>query len=186
MNKADFIKKYNMKELSEADGFLIDIIYSTPNNFTKQIIYKSPICMLRKKTAQKLMEANNILNSKGYKLKIWDSFRPLIFQRRMFDIYPDENFVANPDSEDCPHCKGSAIDLTLCTLDDKEIPMPTEFDHFGPECSRDWYNNLNPNVKQNALLLENIMKECGFIPYKYEWWHFDDKDEYEIIREMYE
>ena len=186
MNKADFIKKYNMKELSELDGFVIDIIYSTPNNFTKQIIYQSPICMLREKTAQKLMEANRILNNKGYKLKIWDSFRPLIFQKRMFDIYPDENFVANPDSEDCPHCKGSAIDLTLCTLDDKEIPMPTEFDHFGPECSRDWYNHLNPDVRKNALLLENTMKECGFIPYKYEWWHFDDEDEYEIIQEMYE
>ena len=185
MNKNDFIKKYNMKELSESDGFFIDIVYSTPNNFTKQKIYQFPICMLKNETAQKLLNANNILNGKGYRLKIWDSFRPLIFQKRMFEVFPDEKFVANPDTEDCPHCTGGAVDLTLCTIDGKELTMPTEFDHFGPECSRYYYNNLNQDVKQNVLLLENTMKECGFIPYEYEWWHFDDKDKYEIIREFF-
>ena len=86
MDKLEFIKKYNMKELSESDGFLIEIVYATANNFTKQIIYQSPICMLRDGTAKKLINANHILNSKGYKLKIWDSFRPLIFQKRMFEM----------------------------------------------------------------------------------------------------
>lgn len=186
MNKIDFITKYNMTELSEEDGFLIDIIYATPNNFTKEVLYNEPICMLRKKTADKLKRANSKLMQKGFKIKIWDSFRPIIYQRKMFEIYPDENFVANPDSTDCPHCKGSAIDVTLCTLDGDTIKMPTEFDHFGIESSREYYTNLDTKTKNNVLLLEETMKECGFVPFLYEWWHFDDSDEYEIISEMYE
>lgn len=186
MNKIDFMNKYNMTELSEKDGFLIDIIYATPDNFTKEVLYNDPICMLRKKTADKLKQANYKLMQKGFKIKIWDSFRPIIYQRKMFEIYPDENFVANPDTTDCPHCKGSAIDATLCTLDGNTIKMPTEFDHFGIESSREYYTNLDTETKKNVLLLEETMKECGFVPFLYEWWHFEDSDEYEIISEMYE
>ena len=61
--------------------------------------------------------------------------------------------------------------------------MPTEFDYFGKESFRNNYDNLDLLTKQNVLLLENIMKECGFIPFPSEWWHFDDSDEYEMIME---
>jgi len=186
MDKEEFIKKYKMKELSEKDGFKIDIIYSTSDNFTNQKLYDEPICMLREKTAQKLIKANQILNEKGYKIKIWDAFRPISYQRKMFEIYPDENFVANPDKTECNHCKGSAVDITLCKLDGTEIKMPTEFDHFGIESYRNYYEKLDYETKKNALLLENTMKECGFIPFESEWWHFNDKDNYDIIFEMYE
>ena len=186
MNITEFKNKYDLVELTEKDGFIIEMIYATPNNFTGQIIYQNPICMLRKGTADKLIKANKILNEKGYTIKIWDAFRPLMFQRRMFEVYPDENFVANPDKKVCNHCKGSAVDITLCTKDGKEIPMPTEFDHFGIESSRKYYDNLDQETRNNVLLLENTMVECGFDPYEPEWWHFNDKDEYEIIKEIYD
>ena len=186
MSITEFKNKYGLVELSEKDGFVIEMIYATPNNFTGQIIYQNPICMLRKETANKLIKANNILREKGYVIKIWDAFRPLIFQRRMFEVYPDENYVANPDKTVCNHCKGNAVDITLCTMDGKEVSMPTEFDHFGIESSRKYYDNLDIETRNNVLLLENTMVECGFIPYEHEWWHFNDKDEYEIIKEMYD
>ena len=185
MNKNEFLKKYNMKELTEKDGFSIEIVYSTSNNFTKQVLYDEPICMLRKKTAEKLIKANNIINKKGYKIKIWDAFRPIEYQRKMFEIFPDENYVANPDKTKCNHCKGSAIDVTLCTLDGEEVKMPTEFDHFGIESYRDYYEKLDIETRENVLLLETTLKEYGFIPYFFEWWHFNDADDYEIIYEMY-
>lgn len=186
MNKGEFMNKYEMKELYEEDGFALDIVYATPNNFTKEILYEEPICMLREKTAQKLIKVNSILKEKGYKIKIWDAFRPIEYQRKMFKIYPDENFVANPDKTECNHCKGSAVDVTICTLDNKEVKMPTEFDHFGIESYRNYYDNLEPETKANVLLLENTMKECGFIPFPFEWWHFNDIDNYDIVFEMYE
>ena len=186
MDKNTFIKKYNMKELTESDGVALNIIYATPNNFTGEVLYDEPICMLREKTAKKILMANKILNEKGYKLMIWDAFRPIKYQRKMFEVYPDENFVANPDTEDCPHCKGSAVDVTICKYDNSLIKMPTEFDHFGIESHRDYYNNLDSDSRKNAILLENTMKQCGFTPFPYEWWHYDDNDDYDIIHEMYE
>ena len=33
------------------EGFVLEIVYATPNNFTNEILYKEPICMLREKTA---------------------------------------------------------------------------------------------------------------------------------------
>ena len=186
MDKKFFLKKYNMIELTKEDGFEIEIIYSTPNNFTHQVLYDSPICFLRENTAKKLINANKILNEKGYKIKIWDAFRPIAYQRKMFSIYPDENFVANPDKKNCNHCKGSAIDITLCDLNGNELKMPTEFDHFGKESYRDYYNNLDEITKENVMLLENTMIECGFFPNPREWWHFNDIDEYDIILENYE
>ena len=63
--------------------------------------------------------------------------------------------------------------------------MPTEFDHFGVESYRNNYTNLDTVTKNNVLLLEDTMKNCGFIPFPFEWWHFDDVDNYDIIYEMY-
>ena len=185
MNKNDFIKKYKMKEKKKKNNIVIDIIYATPNNFTKEILYSEPICMLRKKTAKKLLEANKEFNSLGYKIKIWDTFRPIVYQRKMWSICPNEKFVANPETENINHCKGNAIDITLCTLDNKEIKMPTEFDHFGIESYRNYYNHLDKNTKKNVELLENIMIKHGFSPFPYEWWHFNDIDEYETIYECF-
>lgn len=186
MNKKEFIKKYKMKDLKESDGILIDIVYSTKNNFTNEVLYDTPICMLREKTAQKLLKVNEELKAKGLKIKIWDAFRPYKYQIKMWNICPDEKFVANPDKQNCNHCKGSAVDITLCTLDNKELKMPTKFDHFGIESYRNYYNNLNNEIKKNVLLLENIMIKYGFSPFPFEWWHFNDKDEYDMIYETFE
>ncbi len=186
MKKKEFMTKYNMKEFGEQDGFLVDIIYATPNNFTNQILYDMPICMLREGTAKKLINANQKLNSLGYRIKIWDTYRPIEYQRKMFKIYPDENFVANPNKTECYHCKGCAVDVTLCTLDGKDLEMPTEFDHFGIESYRNYYENLTEEKKKNVLLLEKTMVECGFLPYEFEWWHFNDSENYEVIKESFE
>lgn len=186
MNKKEFMEKFNMKDLTEEDGFAIDIIYATPNNFTNEVLYDYPICMLREQTAQKLIKANEELRKFGFKIKIWDAFRPIKYQRKMWEVYPDENFVANPDKKECNHCKGSAVDITLCTLDNKDIKMPTEFDHFGIESYRNYYYNLDETTRANVMILENIMIKSGFTPFPYEWWHFNDNDEYDIISEMFE
>ena len=79
MDKNEFMKKYKMRELSENDGLVLDIIYATPNNFTNEVLYKSPICMLREKTAEKLLKANSKLNKLGLKIKTFLSCSKLFF-----------------------------------------------------------------------------------------------------------
>lgn len=180
MNKSKFIRKYKLKELSENDGILIELVYSTNENFAKTILYDTNICLLRKKTAKKLLKANKKLKKLGYKIKIWDAFRPIKYQEIMYKKYPDETFVTNPKNGNSYHCMASAVDITLCTLDNKELEMPTEFDHFGKESYAD-YEFLSETAKKNRSILQNIMTKCGFKIYEYEWWHFNDKDEYDTI-----
>lgn len=186
MNKSEFIKKYGLIEISEKDGVLIDMIYATPNNFTNKILYNNNICLLREGTVRKLLKANHNLNKLGFKMKIWDAFRPIIYQRKMWEIYPNEKFVTNPEKGNSNHCKGCAVDVTLCTLDNKEIKMPTKFDYFGPESNRNYYKNLDKETQKNVVLLENNMRENGFSPFPSEWWHFDDIDKYDIINDIFE
>lgn len=186
MNKQEFIKKYNLKELTANDGICIDLMYATTNNFTHQKLYDDTTCLLRKNTAKKLLKANKKLLQYGYKIKIWDAFRPIKVQEKMWDLFPDENFVTNPKNGKSNHCKASAIDITLCTLDNKDIPMPTEFDHFGIESYRNYYPNLPINIQEKVILLENIMKKNGFNALPTEWWHFNDIDNYDIIDEIYD
>jgi len=186
MDKTEFIEKYKMRELSENDGLVLDIVYATANNFTNEVLYKEPICMLREKTAKKLLKANLKLNKLGFKIKIWDAFRPVKYQLKMWEIYPNEKFVSNPEKGNSIHCMGSAVDITLCDMNNNELKMPTKFDHFGIESYRDYYNNLDDITRNNVLLLENTMIECGFDLDPFEWWHFNDKDNYDMIYEMFE
>ena len=95
MNKNEFMKKYKMRELSEKDGLVLDIIYATPNNFTKEVLYKSPICMLREKTAEKLLKANSRLNKLGLKIKIWDAFRPISYQYKMYYLACNSEYFSS-------------------------------------------------------------------------------------------
>ncbi len=186
MKKSEFLEKYSLVELKESDNLVIDIKYATAENFTNEVLYSEPICFLRESTAKKLLAANEELNKNGYKLKVWDAFRPIEYQRKMWKVCPDENFVANPEKDNCNHCKGNAVDVTLCNLNDEEVAMPTEFDHFGIESYRNYYDNLANDVKKNAILLETTMQKHGFIAFPSEWWHFNDSDNYDIIRDIYE
>ena len=186
MSKEEFLKKYNLEEITEEENFILDIKYATNNNFIGKILYDEPMCMLRKSTKEKLVNVNKELNDMGYKLKIWDAFRPLEYQKHMWELFPDERFVSNPDKGNSNHTKGSAVDVTICTLDGEEISMPTKFDHFGEESFRNNYDLCDKETKSNVLFLENIMSRYGFIPFETEWWHFNDCDDYDMIKELYE
>lgn len=127
---------------------MLDIRYSTADNFTKEVLYDNSICLLRKGTVDKLFEANKKLSELGYCIKIWDAFRPVDAQRKMWSLVPDERFVADSDKGKINHCKGSSVDVTLCDLNGNEIKMPTEFDHLGEESFRDYYSNLDEETKK--------------------------------------
>ena len=71
------------------------------------------------------------------------------------------------------------MDVTLVTSDGEFVEMPTEFDDFSSLVDRD-YSDVPEEAKQNAILLETVMTDCGFKPYNGEWWHFSDTDAYPV------
>lgn len=152
---------------------MIDLRYATNDNFTGCVIYNFTEAYLRYGTILKLMQAEEQFEALGYKIKIWDAFRPFEAQIALWNVYPDGNYVANPKLGYTSHNIGNTVDITLVTLDNKEILMPTAFDDFTAKADRN-YADVTVEQAQNAILLEQIMTQCGFRGYTNEWWHYED------------
>ena len=159
---------------NEIPSIVLDIRYATTNNFMKQAVYDRADCYLRKKTAEKLRAVQEELAPKGLRLKIYDGYRPLSVQKKLWAIMPDENYVANP-AKGSRHNRGAAVDLTIVDKSGKELVMPTPFDDFTERAHRN-YNNLPAEALKNRKLLEDLMTKHGFVGLNSEWWHFDDVD----------
>jgi len=153
---------------------IVDLRYATANNFTKHTIYDSAVCLLHKDAAFALNTIQQELARRQLGLKIWDGYRSLIAQKKLWSICPDANYVCPPEKGG-RHTRGTAVDVTLVDLKThKELAMPTEFDDFTPKA---WITNddLSQEVKRNRDLLQTVMKKHGFEPIETEWWHFDLK-----------
>lgn len=178
----------NLIEINaEKLGVLIDLRYGSENNVCKQKMYSQKMrCFLQKDAYEKFLKAIKLAKNLGYKFKIWDAFRPLQVQQFMYDKFPeDENgvaFISNPKTGSIPHCRGVAIDLTLCDLKGNEIEMGTDFDNFSPlafhACTK-----ISKQAQKNRLILLGIMTLAGFDFYTAEWWHYQlfDARKFKII-----
>lgn len=162
----------NLKDYS-AD-FVYDMKYATEDNFLKAKVYDCAECFLRFKTVKALVKANTKFIKKGYHIKIYDCYRPLDIQKRMWKIVSNPEYVADP-AKGSIHNRGGAVDITLVDADGKELDMGTSFDFFGPEASH-YFDNLSDEVKQNRALLKRIMKKSNFNSFDSEWWHYNLKN----------
>ena len=147
------------------------------------------MAFITKEAAMKLKEASDELVSKGYRLKIYDAYRPQSavthFVRwakdtndtRMKDFfYPelqkDQLFPQGYIAEHSGHSRGSTVDLTLFDMKtEKEVDMGGTFDYFGQESHPD-YKNITEEQYANRMLLREVMLRHGFKPLDEEWWHF--------------
>ena len=150
---------------------LIDLKYATQDNFLKEAVYDCAKCYLRKSTAQALSDANKFFMERGYRIKVFDCYRPHDVQKKMWKIVPNPNYVANPASGSV-HNRGGAVDLTLVDLNGDELDMGTPFDFFGPQAGH-YYQNLPPQVKANRTLLRDGLRKYGFLQMITEWWHYN-------------
>lgn len=167
--------KHGLVELITIDSsFYLDIKYATSDNFTGKVVYESPICLIHKETAKKLIAANNEFKELGYRLKIFDAYRPFSVQQVLWDSAEDKSFVANP-SKGSVHNKGAAVDVTLVDEDGNELEMPSEYDEFTEKAWID-YSDCPAKQIENRELLGSIMVKHGFRRIKNEWWHFEDTD----------
>lgn len=159
----------NLKSVSK--DFIVDMKYATNDNFMKQIVYDCDECYLRYKTIKQLMAANTDFLKLGYRIKIFDCYRPLDIQKKMWEIVPNADYVADP-KRGSVHNRGGAVDITLVDKDGKELDMGTAFDFFGIEARHD-YQNLSDEVKKNRAFLKETMLKHNFKSFDSEWWHYN-------------
>ena len=157
----------------------VDLRYAAADNFCGQVVYDFSEAYLRYGTVRKLSAAQEVLAAQGYRLKIWDAFRPVSAQFVLWEICPDSRYVADPNRGYSSHSRGNTVDVTLLTASGEEVEMPTGFDDFSALADRD-YSDVSEPAAANARLLETVMTDAGFQPYFGEWWHFSDTDAYEV------
>ena len=170
-NDSDFL---NLKLFPELFSF--DIRYATENNFTHTVLYNEPFCYMRYAPARDLLDIAREFLDKGYKIKIFDGYRPHSIQYVMWKIIPNPNFLTDP-AKGSIHNRGGAVDLTLTDLNGKELDMGTDFDHCGVEA---YMTNLNlpSEVIANRTLLKTVMEKHDFKGIRTEWWHFSHLSAY--------
>lgn len=183
-------------------------ILADPQYFKQKIPHALPTMYVREAVAQKLLEAVKML-PEGYRLLIWDAWRPLEVQQSLFDDFKSKLHSKNPDwSEErlntetqtyvslpstnpscpSPHNTGGAIDLTICTEKGIPLSMGVPFDFFGPEAGTNYYEkltNLTPaqtEARNNRRLLFHIMEQAGISNYDEEYWHFDYGNQFDAKR----
>lgn len=159
----------NLKEYST--DFVYDMKYATEDNFLKAKVYDCAECYLRLKTVKALIDANKEFLKKGYRIKLFDCYRPLAIQKRMWKIVPNPEYVADP-AKGSIHNRGGAVDITLVDKNGKELDMGTPFDFFGVEAGHN-YLNLSKKVKNNRRFLKKIMTRHNFKSLDSEWWHYN-------------
>lgn len=150
---------------------VVDIRYATADNFTKTVLYPSARCRLRRSVAARLRLVQSDLAERGLGLKVWDCYRPLSVQRKLWALVPDPRYVADP-AKGSRHNRGAAVDVTLIDASGRELEMPTGYDDFSEKAHRDW-DGASPSAKRNREILERAMRERGFEGLPTEWWHFD-------------
>lgn len=155
-----------------APNIRLEIRYASKDNFMKEQLYPSARCFLRKEVAEKIARVQQSLEKQGLGLKIFDGYRPLSVQKKMWERFPVEGYVANP-AKGSNHNRGAAVDLTLVDKDGKELEMPSAYDEFSERSHRN-FTGATPEQTKNRELLESEMIKEGFIGLSTEWWHFDD------------
>ncbi len=173
-----------------------EIRYYSTYNFVGDRIdgYEEPVALLTKEAAAALKGASDELVSKGYRLKIFDAYRPqravTNFMNWALDVndtrmkayfYPELDksvlFPLGYIAEHSGHSRGSTVDLTLFDMTtEREVDMGGTFDYFG-ELSHPDYKNITEEQYASRMLLRDVMLRHGFKPLPEEWWHFTLADE---------
>lgn len=162
----------------------IALAYATAENITGAPIYAQANCFLHLDAALHLRRAIDLVGPLGYRLKIFDAFRPSEAQEQLWSKFPDPTFVADPRIGS-PHARGVAIDLTLVRRDDAtEVDMGTGFDDF---TARSCHGAQSITVAQqmNRTTLLGLMTAAGWDWYEDEWWHYHlfDRESYPLLND---
>ncbi|MBK6089428.1 M15 family metallopeptidase [Ruminococcus difficilis] len=200
------MKSYKSDITADPSGFVVladyvphivqEIRYYSTYNFIGERIdgYEEPCALLTKEAARALKSVSNEMIVHGYRLKIFDAYRPACAVKHFVlwgiedqDIrmkpyfYPDlqkqELFEQGYIAKKSSHSRGSTVDLTLLDMSTgKELDMGSPFDLFSVVSHPD-YKGITEQQYENRMMLQRAMVRNGFEPIDCEWWHFTLKDE---------
>lgn len=177
-------------------GIVQEIRYFSTYNFIGDRIdgYEEPCAIITKEAARALKSVSNEMMVQGYRLKIFDTYRPACAVRHFVlwgiedqDIrmkpyfYPElekqELFMKGYIAKQSSHSRGSTVDLTLLDMKTgKELDMGNPFDLFS-ELSHPDNRDITDEQYENRMILRNVMIRNGFAPINCEWWHFTLENE---------
>lgn len=186
-----FIKEHFVEVRSLIPDLIEEIRYNSNHNFVGKRIrgYEESVSLLTKEAALALKEVADELRPKGYRIKIYDSYRPrdAVEHFRSWvgnpsdtltksEFYPEKDksvlFQEGYISSRSRHCHGSTIDMTLCTTSGQELDMGGTFDLFSERSHSDYTETLTSSQISNRSLLRSTMEKHGFVIANTEWWHF--------------
>lgn len=173
-----------------------EIRYYSTYNFVGDRIdgYEQPCAILTKEAARALKGISNKLNVMGYRIKVFDAYRPATAVKHFtlwgvddLDLRMKPFFYPNLEKQELfrkgyiasksTHSRGSTVDLTLLDMKTgKEVDMGSPFDYFS-EVSHPDYNGVTKEQYENRMFLQDMMVRGGFEPIDCEWWHFTLRDE---------
>ncbi len=152
---------------------VVDLRYATPRNVTGHPIYPAGArCLLRPAVAMRLVRAAELLRAKGFRLRLYDCYRPLSVQKLLFAKESRPGYVADPSHGGSHHNRAAAVDVGLVDLSGFEVALPTDFDDFTPRARASATHGIPPEARAHRDALRDARVAAGFLPSRTEWWHF--------------
>jgi zinc D-Ala-D-Ala dipeptidase len=162
--------KWSRLSPRSAKKVLLRMAYASEKNFMHQKIYPCAKCYLRPEAMRALDLAIDSAAKRGYKLVLYDCYRPKKFQQLMYDLVKNDKYVANP-AKGSMHNRGLAVDIGLADSAGNILDCGSSFDDFSDKAHFS-YSKCSAMAIANKKTLRNIMLWAGFKPYDNEWWHF--------------
>lgn len=198
------MREYGLVNITDLDPtILVDLKYSSEDNFVGVDMYGTlNDAYFEAEFAKRVARAQQILRERhpNYRLLIYDAARPISVQRAMRRCVEGtefESFVAD-GTKGGRHNFGVAVDLTIATADGTPLDMGADFDDFTeaayvkgtpdtdelltrrPDVYRRYAQEqvergiISSEAAENRMFLIEVMYEAGLVPYRREWWHFEE------------
>ncbi len=162
-------------------SLMVDHQWTRENPLFEAPLFDKGRILLRRSAAEALVRVNKRLYAQGYRLKLYEGYRPFWITQMLWSRHRAASYLAAP-SVGSRHNRASAVDCTLVTLDGRDVQMPSPSLAFDASSHRD-YDKMDPQVRENVLILTNAMQAEGWGIIYSEWWHFDAPDwqKYDIL-----
>ncbi|HEU5248136.1 MAG TPA: M15 family metallopeptidase [Candidatus Udaeobacter sp.] len=152
---------------------IVELRYAGRNNLVGYPLYpRGTSALARPEVASGLAVAQAFLRRYQFALKIWDAYRPVAVQEKLWQASHNSDYVANPEiGVGSLHSWGVAVDATLVDAWNRPVRMPSDFDNFTPAAM--WrYAGPHADIRAHVHLLQIAMRNAGFWGLRTEWWHF--------------
>jgi zinc D-Ala-D-Ala dipeptidase len=156
---------------------IVELRYAGRNNLVGYPLYpRGTSALARPEVASGLATAQAFLRRYQFGLKIWDAYRPVAVQEKLWHTSHNNDYVANPEiGVGSLHSWGVAVDTTIVDTWNRPVRMPSDFDDFTPAAM--WrYIGPRADVRAHVHLLQVAMRNAGFWGLRTEWWHFTIAD----------